>query len=240
MNKELLKQLNEAAAFVCFKYEKEQEIEEIKEKLSSTCRKEAEIKVDLEKRGHIGNKIVAGLSFLQFGLGGLIIVIIGICALFATGDALSLIFIVIGALFLYLVIRMFRKHKTERDRLKKELKETQQRLENERAEAQKEIAEIKETISKAVKEGEPYLSFLPKKYQTVHAIAFLIDVVENMRADTLKEALNLYEQRLAELERLDTMQEIYENQAEAFGVLRSQLSGMTFRQDITNILLAFK
>ncbi|MBQ5794097.1 MAG: hypothetical protein IIW17_08775, partial [Clostridia bacterium] len=41
-----------------------------------------------------------------------------------------------------------------------------------------------------------YLEFLPTSYRNVMAVGFMLEAVQNLRADTLKEAINLYEQEL--------------------------------------------
>ena len=44
------------------------------------------------------------------------------------------------------------------------------------------------------------LDFLPEDYRTAHAVCFMLKAVKNLRADTLKEAINLYDQELKHLE----------------------------------------
>ena len=44
------------------------------------------------------------------------------------------------------------------------------------------------------------LDFLPEDYCNVHAVGFMLKAVKNLRADTLKEAINLYDQELKHLE----------------------------------------
>ena len=44
------------------------------------------------------------------------------------------------------------------------------------------------------------LDFLPEDYRTAHAVCFMLKAVKNFRADSLKEAINLYDQELKHLE----------------------------------------
>ena len=41
-----------------------------------------------------------------------------------------------------------------------------------------------------------FLDFLPEKYRSIEAIGFMLEAVYNLRADTLKEVINLYEAEL--------------------------------------------
>ena len=90
-------------------------------------------------------------------------------------------------------------------------------------EATEEVKRKSAEIDKLNTEYGHLLDFLPTKYHTVHALGFMMEAVYNLRADTLKEAINLYEDdlirkdnaRMQELQYeriLYAMQQINENQ----------------------------
>ena len=43
---------------------------------------------------------------------------------------------------------------------------------------------------------KPLIEFLPEKYQTIDAIGFMLESVKNLRANTLTDVINLYEEEL--------------------------------------------
>lgn len=73
-------------------------------------------------------------------------------------------------------------------------------LEKEDAKFEEEVNSKIEKIQKLNGEcwdtGKHFLEFLPQKYRTSQAIAFMGEAVKNLRADTLKEAINLYEDKM--------------------------------------------
>lgn len=88
---------------------------------------------------------------------------------------------------------------------------------------------VKADMQRIYKEYGDMLTFLPKKYQNLQATSFMLMAVKDGRADTLKEAYNLYEEQLhrwkledaayqaAEIQRMVAMavDELNEQQAEA-------------------------
>lgn len=116
-------------------------------------------------------------------------------------------------------------------------------------------AEDEKNYNKAQRELETFqksnchvLDFLPHRYRNYTATLFLANAVANCRADTLKEAINLYEQQLHqwEMERINQeivyqntqIQErlagIYEQQADTNRKLRN-IEALEFYQVIQNM-----
>lgn len=86
---------------------------------------------------------------------------------------------------------------------KKFIKRATSEHEEFKAQMEKEIAELNEQIetihsdlNKYMNAKQHYLEFLPTSYRNVMAVGFMLEAVQNLRADTLKEAINLYEQEL--------------------------------------------
>lgn len=58
------------------------------------------------------------------------------------------------------------------------------------------IREVEKARNEYARENSHYFNFLPAHYHNESAIAFMLQALENMRADTLKEVINLYEYEL--------------------------------------------
>ncbi|SER24532.1 hypothetical protein SAMN04487944_10246 [Gracilibacillus ureilyticus] len=59
-------------------------------------------------------------------------------------------------------------------------------------------------------------SIVPEKYWTVHAIQMFEEYIQNSRADSLKEAINLYEQELRHEEHMQEMRHLKQLQAATY------------------------
>ena len=93
---------------------------------------------------------------------------------------------------------------------KKLIKRAKKEYENLRAATSERNCELSNEYNKRKQDRDQYtnenwhhLDFLPKPYQNAHAVAFMLDAVHNLRADTLKEAINLYEQELKHMEAME-------------------------------------
>ena len=147
----------------------------------------------------------------------------------------AIIFIIISLLLLVI----------SRIRLKKATDECNQiykyEIEPKIIEGLKEIKEIKE---EAEKYGDTYchlLDFLPVKYRNLQATSYMLMAITDQRAETLKEAMNLYEEQLhrwklesitlqnAEMQQYlaDALDELNSQQAEANAHL-SEIRQMQF------------
>jgi len=78
----------------------------------------------------------------------------------------------------------------------KEYETKKEQLNARNKELTKTLNEQKEKINEIWAGYTGYFSFLPEKYQNVYAVSFMLDAVASMRADTLKEAINLWEDEL--------------------------------------------
>ena len=97
----------------------------------------------------------------------------------------------------------FKKYKGSEEKRIEEMGQTEDAVLEE--EAQK-CRRIKSEKAEFLKSQASILSFLPSDYQNLHAVGFMLTAVKNCRADTLKEAINLYE---SELNRLAMMDELH-------------------------------
>lgn len=62
--------------------------------------------------------------------------------------------------------------------------------------AEQALSVASDTIKKFVEENIHLIEFLPMQYRDLQAVSFMLLAVANGRADTLKEAINLYEEQL--------------------------------------------
>lgn len=99
----------------------------------------------------------------------------------------------IGAIMLLSARKMRLKHIKDAE---KEYKEVQSRLlsENKKIKVKKE--ELAVEFQKNWKLASECYDFLPSKYQELSPVLFMLDAVKTLRADTLKEAINLWEAEL--------------------------------------------
>ena len=63
--------------------------------------------------------------------------------------------------------------------------------------------QIKADRAKYLSDNDSLLAFIPQDYRNIHAIGFMTTAIKNCRADSLKEAINLYEEELYRLNMLE-------------------------------------
>ena len=133
--------------------------------------------------------------------------------------ASAVIFVMISLLLLIISRARLKKATSECERIYK------YQIEPKITEGLKEIKEIKEEVEKY---GETYrhlLDFLPTKYRNFQATSYMLMAVTDQRAETLKEAMNLYEEQLHRWKMEDAVQKNIEMQqymADAIDELNSR------------------
>ena len=208
MNNELLNQLSDAVEF----------LDEFQSRTYSMETKEDKIK-DLNLA--INNKKKALDEFKAQADTG--------TGLFTTSETLKfylpsiISFLFFWPIVLFVFIFQHRKFKKVKEAKRQEMLNSYPAKEKEylkfKEECDAEIAAIQSEIEKMRKEGHNYIvenahyvGFLPSKYRlNPHAVEYMYSLVSNMRADTLKEAINLYESELREMQ---FRQEVHEKLAE--------------------------
>lgn len=93
-----------------------------------------------------------------------------------------------------------------------------------------EIDEINSAILKTYEESEK-VSVLPQKYRNIHSIEKIQEYLINKRADSLKEALNMYEDELMKLQQMQVLNRISQQQKnliQAQQATNRQLAWQTF------------
>lgn len=89
--------------------------------------------------------------------------------------------------------------------------------------------QLKQRIERVIKENIEIISLIPEKYRYPLATSFLTEVFECGRADTMKEALNLYEEQLHRWRMENKMNEVLKKQQNNNNLLWTNLIVNSFR-----------
>ena len=218
MNQELYDQMLNAGLVMLYREKGKRELLKINGQVKAKERllEEKKRRINEMPAGYSGKK-GWGLFFVIFG--SILDLVIGITILVGLGKASNseledffLGFIVIlPVIFLGIILLISAK--------KHRKKYIIQATEEYKIEEEKYIAYTKEATEEVKRRGAAaedfnakhshFLDFLPKKYHDLMAIGFMLEAISNLRADTLKEVINLYEEELHRL----TLERIAENSA---------------------------
>lgn len=122
------------------------------------------------------------------------------------------------------------KYRQEYDKIKED-------SEKKNTELNAAITELKENAVEFLEKNSHRIEFLPVDYQTADAAGFMLQAVKNLRADSLKEAINLYAEELKHRERMAAAerQRIQnEEMMYAMQMLNMNMENMTSSQERTN------
>ena len=117
---------------------------------------------------------------------------------------------------------------------KKALTTAENTLANDSPALEAQISRIDATISQIQAKCDELCAFLPQKYRTLHAIDFMFEALDNMRADTLKEVINLYESHLSDMElkqQLNRMQIASAIQTQELQIMNSMMDKLEKNQE---------
>lgn len=144
----------------------------------------------------------------------------------------------VGTLLLAIALALIISAKISRKKFMKhataEHEKFKVQIEEEIAELNEQINQIQNNLNDYMKAKQHYLEFLPSSYRNVMAVGFMMEAVQNLRADTLKEAINLYEQELkhiAAMEAAELQRTQYENM---LYVLEQAKSGIEANNEVLN------
>lgn len=211
MNQQLYDQLLDAGRVLVERENAKNEIKNLLGKIDQNNLdvEEAKKKIKIKFTG----RLVIGIIFLAiFGEMLLAAAFSMVLLLFASGDVLQAILFGVIYLFLFGIPSIIgfcllisipiskKKHTKKYTAVYQQIKE-QNEISN--AKMQQRIEQIKQEIGQYLVENQQYLNFLPEDYQNIHAVGFMIKAVHNLRADTLKEAINLYDLELKHLEAME-------------------------------------
>ena len=230
------------AAFVLTSQEENQK--KIKAKQNEIARREQNLRSvaeDRKPRGYTAKK-VWGIILIVFGVYGLF----GgaLLAFSGTGDKSAVLIPIVGLASLIIAICLLKSARKALDEHVYQnnwlLNATRQENDQKNRVANTEIARLN-AENEQLKASEPEtIAFLPDTYRNTQAACYMLLAVKDGRADTLKEAMNLYEEQLhrwkmeklaadsARMQQiqLEAMQELAANQEQ----IQTQLSVITALQ----------
>jgi len=125
-----------------------------------------------------------------------------VCALTLTvtlaGEATSTdaVFLPVSAVFLVIFLSLFIISKIRLKKTAIDFKERRDHLDASIEEEKESILEITKAAEKFAEENRYLLDVIPQQYRNLQATSYILVAVKNGRADTLKEAINLYEEQL--------------------------------------------
>ncbi len=244
MNKELYEKCMRAAALLIGVEALSEEIEKRELELQELCKKEKHLKSHSEKKPNSTATLIilpivlfllsitVAVAFIVGGGMGVIMAFRGgseagigfTLLMLAFGGVLLLIGIGVLLLPLIVFVKMLHsntKHKKEAPKKYEEFYKNTYLPESERLSA--EITDLKEKRSEFQQVNADALEFLPVDYRDIVPITFIFTAVKNCRADTLKEALNLFEQERRHWEQMQALQEVAAMQEEYYDVALSEI-----------------
>ena len=212
MNQELYDQMLNGGLVLLYREKRKKEILDInaavkrKEMLLEEKKNSIKINPYSERKGFgIFLSIVGGLFFFAFLISYSIQFIENTLFLRIMEEAPSrlitdlIIGISSGAVFALGLFLAISAGKLRKKYVKQSTEEYKLEAENHIKVTEKAMVELKkistETEEFNAKHGH-FLDFLPAKYHNIEAISFMLEAVSNLRADTLKEVINLYEEEL--------------------------------------------
>lgn len=147
------------------------------------------------------------------------------------------IFIFIGILLLISARKSRLKHKAK---CRKEYEELQKTTAEKVEELNKEIEYIAEKKDMFWNLHKGVIDFIPPKYHTLDAVGFMLESVQNLRADNLSDAINLYEDEIRWRKTQTAIAQqnlIQENYARQLNNIMSQIekNQHTLHSDLQNI-----
>lgn len=203
MNRELYEQLVHAAIIVLRRKQYDEQVAEKEKRINQELAtlNSAKEKIDGAPEGY-GAKIgwgrflvIVSSIFLFSAIGNLLgnfqLIVLLLCGI---GIPIILIFLGLGIILLILAKKAKAKYRiamqAEYERMKVQVTEPTILALND------EIAKIKEEKARFNKLYASLIAFLPQKYQNMIAVCYMLEFVQNLRASTLTDAINLYEKTL--------------------------------------------
>ena len=222
MNEQLYNQFLDAASVMIGVQKFDEAINTKTDEWSDKC---GEL-LDAQDRAKSANKSYGkwtgwGVFFMIFGFVNALLysaaVVIAVFGAILEGTSFYLVeiiplMLVVGFLFfvgflgmcLFVAARIKRKKRVKK--AKKECAVAEVEIQAQIDKIEEEIEYIKGHLREFADENEHLIQFLPSSYRNPHAIGFMLKAIENLRANTLTDVINLYEQELHFLEQRSILQ----------------------------------
>ena len=226
MNQELYNQFLNAAATLTTREEisnnieaKKSELEQLKIAIADAEKKPQTARTHYRGMFRWGNI----LTIIGFVLAGLffLVTLANISSMETeeaiSSDALSIlpaaiIFVAIGVVGIILTTGARKKRVVLRNKYIEECEQLKANLFPKMDEIVRSINSISEYLAKYTEDNAHFLSFLPYPYHNLHAVGFMLQALERLRADNLTDVINLYEQELHHLEQMRVLNQNAEMQ----------------------------
>ena len=226
MNQELYNQFLNAAATLTTREEisnnieaKKSELEQLKIAIADAEKKPQTARTHYRGMFRWGN-ILTIIGFVLAGL-FLLVTLANISSIESeeaiSSDALSIlpaaiIFVAIGVVGIILTSAARKKRVVLRNKYIEECEQLKANLFPKMDEIVRTINSISEYLAKYTEDNAHFLSFLPYPYHNLHAVGFMLQALERLRADNLTDVINLYEQELHHLEQMRVLNQNAEMQ----------------------------
>ena len=219
MNQELYNQFLNAAATLTRRDEisqnieaKKSELEQLKARIADAEKKPQSAKGRYRGMFRWGNI----LTIIGFALAGLFLLVI-LANTYSQSNVLSMlpstiIFAVIGTVGIILNSGARKKRIVLKNKYIEECEQLKANLFSQMNEIVRTINSLEEYLNKYSEDNAHFLSFLPNPYHNLHAVGFMLQALERLRADNLTDVINLYEQELHHLEQMQVLNQTAEMQ----------------------------
>ncbi len=197
MNQELYDKLLEAAILMAYKKGCNDKIAKYDADIQNNLETIDAYKENINRKPDgYGTRKGWGIALIVIGA----LVIIEYLLLFFQDVSVPGVLVLVSCMFVaigILLVRSARKLKLEHiEKAEKEYQEAQSRLLSENKDLKRKKEDLRVEFEKMWKLAAECYDFLPTKYQEVNPVVFMLDAVKTLRADTLKEAINLWEAEL--------------------------------------------
>lgn len=175
-------------------------------------------------------KAISILSAIFFGLA--VFVTVFDLAVVKDGEAALFVILPIISIVSFIGMRISKQKLAKAEKESAQIYETIYKLKIEAQEAK--IAEVTEATKQFAQENYHLVEFMPPEFRDFQAMSYMLLAVSNGRADTLKEAINLYETQLHRWH----LESLAERSVEAQEYLNRAMDELNARQAETNAHLA--
>lgn len=240
MNQQLYDQLIDAGKVLI---KRDEEIERCAKLRTQIATRKLAIQDVLEKKKiTYKGRLIPGLIMTILWFLPAMVCLLGIGASESFGEWLS-VFMFFGLPFvigLLLLVSIPISKYVHVQKVEKEYLEIKERNEEAISLLESEILKIQEDLKEYLRQNQHKLSFIPEDYQDIQAVSFMIRVVHNLRADSLKEALNLYDLELKHQQTLAVAEQQRaqnENLMAAIKMVNARQEQINDKQSKTNAML---
>ena len=230
MNKELYDQLLKATAFLVGKNMYAEARQKKKKELLKIGKKEDNLKKEIDKKPNsIISIILVPILMFFFVCGPLGAALFLVGSIYMSeGSFLVGVFFLVGLIAflvplivpIVMVIKNI-KHKPKAQKAYDHYYNTTYLPERNRLNDELNRLDISETDW--TKENKRLLEFLPHDYREIVAVSFMMNAVKNCRADTLKEAVNLFEEEKRHWAQMQALQQVAQIQTEYYQLTLAEL-----------------